>query len=661
MPPSASRRTRWFTPAVAAPGGLYRAHGAGRRAWVLARRVRLDPNDRGSSVGRTTACGTSASPRGPPLRARRMEPAARPARSDHGARSAGRARGCRSCCRSATSAWPRRRSRSIGARPRSWRWISPPAPVTGLRVQACGDAHVANFGKFATPERSLVFDINDFDETVPGPWEWDVKRLAGSLHVVALDRGFGATTRDEIVTAAVRAYREHMADAARLSTRRPLVRARTHIKDVIAHFPPKYRPAVERDVKKARRKDQRRAIAKLTASDGDDDPLRRGPTAHRAPRARPSTTWTTSRRWSTATGSRCRTRSATCSTATASSTSPGGSSGSAASGTRCWICLFEGPGHPGGDRLILQVKEAQASVLEPYVGASTLAHHGLRVVAGQRLTQAASDIFLGWAEAARSGRQYYVRQLWDAKGSRDPMAMDVSELRYYGALCGMALARAHARTGDPVPIAGYLGRFRRVRSCDRVVGRRVHRHDRRRPRRARARDRDRPRWRHEDERTCPKASPRANATGTMRAWRIHEYGQPEDVLVLDDVPIPAPGSRRGARARAGDPAQPQRSRTHHRRQHDGAPRTAVQPGHGGHGRRRRVRRRRGRVAGRARRRDAEGRARRLRRVRDLPGRLGVRDARRRSRSPTRPRSTSRSTSRGSGCSTAPSCKPARAC
>src|SRR4029077_7298380 len=101
-------------------------------------------------------------------------------------------------------------------------------------------------------------------------------------------------------------------------------------------------------------------------------------------------------------------------------------------GTRCWICLFEGPGHPGGDRLILQVKEAQASVLEPYVGASTLAHHGMRVVAGQRLTQAASDIFLGWAEAARSGRQYYVRQLWDAKGSRDPMTMAVGELRYYG-------------------------------------------------------------------------------------------------------------------------------------------------------------------------------------------------------------------------------------
>jgi uncharacterized protein (DUF2252 family) len=330
-----------------------------------------------------------------------------------------------------------------------------PAPVTGLQVQACGDAHVANFGKFATPERSLVFDINDFDETVPGPWEWDVKRLAGSLHVVAHDRGFEREQRDEIVGAAVRAYREHMADAAQLSTVE-LWYARTHIKDVIAHFPPKYRPAVERDVKKARRKDQRRAIAKLTASDGDtvrfveDPPL----TVHLSATEHDMddvTAMVDSYRQSLAHEIRDlfdRYRIVDVARRVV---------GVGSVGTRCWICLFEGPGHPGGDRLILQVKEAQASVLEPYVGASTLAHHGMRVVTGQRLTQAASDIFLGWAEAARSGRQYYVRQLWDAKGSRDPMAMGVGELRYYGALCGMALARAHARTGDPVPVAGYLG------------------------------------------------------------------------------------------------------------------------------------------------------------------------------------------------------------
>ena len=208
-------------------------------------------------------------------------------------------------------------------------------------------------------------------------------------------------------------------------------------------------------------------------------------------------------------------------------------------GTRCWICLFEGPGHPGGDRLILQVKEAQASVLEPYVGASTLGHHGLRVVAGQRLTQATSDIFLGWAEAARSGRQYYVRQLWDAKGSRDPMAMDVGELRYYGALCGMALAartRAHRRPRPDRRVPRPVGR---VRPCDRGVGCRVHRHDRRRSRGARARDRDRAPG---DTRMSADAERPRDRTAKRRCARgvLHEYGRPEDVLVLDDVPIPAP-------------------------------------------------------------------------------------------------------------------------
>jgi hypothetical protein len=126
-------------------------------------------------------------------------------------------------------------------------------------------------------------------------------------------------------------------------------------------------------------------------------------------------------------------------------------------GTRCWIGLLEGPSHRFGDRIVLQVKQAQPSVLEPYVGASAFEHHGRRVVVGQRLTQAASDIFLGWGEGSRSGHQYYVRQLWDVKGQSDPMTMDANNLSYYGALCAWALARAHARTGDPVQISGYLG------------------------------------------------------------------------------------------------------------------------------------------------------------------------------------------------------------
>jgi uncharacterized protein (DUF2252 family) len=129
-------------------------------------------------------------------------------------------------------------------------------------------------------------------------------------------------------------------------------------------------------------------------------------------------------------------------------------------GTRCWLGLLEGPHHPLGDPLFLQVKEANASVLEPYVGASPLGHHGLRVVTGQRLTQAASDIFLGWSEGPRSGRHYYVRQLWDMKGAADPATMDAETLARYGKLCAWALARAHARTGDAVAISGYLGKSR---------------------------------------------------------------------------------------------------------------------------------------------------------------------------------------------------------
>jgi uncharacterized protein (DUF2252 family) len=328
-------------------------------------------------------------------------------------------------------------------------------PVTGLRVEACGDAHVGNFGKFATPGRSLIFDVNDFDETLPGPWEWDVKRLAASMHVVALQREFGATTSNRVVVAAVRAYREHMAEAAAQRTL-DLWYARTHIRDVIAHFPPKYRPRVERDIAKARRKDHRRAVAKLTHAVGDDIRFVEDPplvvhldnTDHELDAIAPMI-----EHYRTTLTHDIRTLFDRFRIVDVARKVVGVGS----VGTRCWIVLFEGPDRPNGDHLILQVKEAQSSVLEPHVGASVFPHHGQRVVAGQRLTQAASDIFLGWTEAPESKRQYYVRQLWDFKGSSDPMGMDVKDLTYYGALCGMALARAHARTGDPVRIAAYLG------------------------------------------------------------------------------------------------------------------------------------------------------------------------------------------------------------
>ena len=329
------------------------------------------------------------------------------------------------------------------------------APVTGLRVQACGDAHVANFGKFATPERNMVFDINDFDETLPGPWEWDVKRLAGSLHVVARQRGFSPASCDRVVTTAVRGYRKRIAQTAKMSSL-ALWYARTDIKDVIAHFPANFRPQVRRDVKKARRKGHRRALAKLTREKGgivrfaEDPPLivHIDNTDHDMDDVKPMIESYREGLSLDLLNLFDRFRLVDVARKVV---------GVGSVGTRCWICLFEGPDLPTGDRMILQVKEAQASVLETYVGASSLEHHGLRVVAGQRLTQAASDIFLGWTETP-NGRDYYVRQLWDFKGSSDPMTMSVTNLCYYGDLCGMALARAHARTGDSVKLAGYLGK-----------------------------------------------------------------------------------------------------------------------------------------------------------------------------------------------------------
>ena len=328
-------------------------------------------------------------------------------------------------------------------------------PTTGIRVQLTGDAHVGNFGKFASPERNLVFDINDFDETVPGPWEWDVKRLSASLHVVCRQRGLSPRDCDRVVMAAARSYHDHVVD---YSTWRvlDLWYERTEIKDVIDHFPMKFGARVDRDAKKARRKDHLRAVAKLTeVVDGqhrfvDDPPLlvHLSDTDHDFADVADVTesyraTLTHDRRHMV---DRFRVVDVARKVV-----------GVGSVGTGCFIALLQGPDHPATDLIVLQIKEAQPSVLEPYVGASELGHDGKRVVVGQRLIQAAGDIFLGWATTLRSGKHYYVRQLWDSKGQSDPMDMPQPELAHYGALCAWILARSHARTGDAVEIGGYLG------------------------------------------------------------------------------------------------------------------------------------------------------------------------------------------------------------
>ena len=266
------------------------------------------------------------------------------ARPGRGARGPGRARACPSSCRCATNAWRRRRSRSSAAAPRSWRWTSSTTPVTGLTVQACGDAHVANFGTFATPERNVVFDINDFDETDRGPWEWDVKRLATSLHVVAREHGFRRSQRDQVVLEAVRVYREYVDQYRRDAHARRLVRPH-------------------------HRRRPRRALPEALPRPGATrrhPRVAQGPPAGRgAPHDRPRGSsafiedppivvhlddarcraWTTSRRWSPTTGSRSPTSGVSCSTASAWSTWPAGSSGSAAwaPGAGC-ACSRRSPG-----------------------------------------------------------------------------------------------------------------------------------------------------------------------------------------------------------------------------------------------------------------------------------------------------------------------------
>jgi uncharacterized protein (DUF2252 family) len=328
-------------------------------------------------------------------------------------------------------------------------------PVTGLTVQACGDAHVANFGTFATPERNIVFDINDFDETERGPWEWDLKRLAASLHVVAREHGDRPSRCDDVVREAVRVYREYVHQYAGMRTL-DVWYDRTTADDLIAHFPRKYRAQAERDVTRALRKDHVRAVARLTTDhDGrprfvEDPPIvvhldELEPTMDdvEAIVANYRESLTDERRFLF---DRFRVVDVARRVV-----------GVGSVGTRCWVALLEADAPPEApDRIVLQVKEAQASVLAPYVGPTASGHEGRRVVSGQRLTQAASDLFLGWCQAPR-GNHYYVRQLWDVKGQGDLTRMDRGKLTHYGALCARALARAHARTGDAAAIAGYVG------------------------------------------------------------------------------------------------------------------------------------------------------------------------------------------------------------
>ncbi len=329
-------------------------------------------------------------------------------------------------------------------------------PISGLRVQACGDAHVSNFGEFATPGRTLVFDVNDFDETLPGPWEWDLKRLAVSLDLVVRLRTSSPVIRAGIVETAVRTYRERMRRFGQLRIL-DLWTSRIEMGDVLGHFPARYRRDVRRNAEKARRRTHVEAAARMTRLEGsrrefvEEPPLmvRLANTEHGPHEAVGLLSGYLDSLGEDRRELLGRFRLMDVARKTV---------GVGSVGTRCWVALFEGRDHGAGDPLVLQIKEANASVLEPYAGAAVQANHGERVVIGQRRTQSSSDLFLGWSEGPESGRHYYVRQLWNMKGKGDPTAMNLTSLAHQGSLCAWALARAHARTGDPLAIAGYVGR-----------------------------------------------------------------------------------------------------------------------------------------------------------------------------------------------------------
>ena len=340
---------------------------------------------------------------------------------------------------------------------------------SGLRVQLCGDAHLSNFGVFGSPERNLVFDINDFDETAPGPWEWDVKRLATSFAIGGRENGFSEKDRRRVVLEAVRSYRQAMTAFAGMRT---LDVWYSHLlvdqafQEFSAGADPKKLKKAEADIAKSRTKDSMHAYEKLThLVDGEPriisdpplivpiDELLPAETERNALEAEIRTLIRGYRR--TLETDRRHLLEEFRFVDMAHKVVGVGSVG-----TRAWILLFLGA--DGEEPLFLQVKEAQHSVLEQFVGKSAYRNCGRRVVAGQRLMQATSDIFLGWQHVAAGRdtqeRDFYVRQLKDWKGSFAPEGALPAGAAAYGRACGWTLARGHARSGDRIAIAAYLGK-----------------------------------------------------------------------------------------------------------------------------------------------------------------------------------------------------------
>jgi uncharacterized protein (DUF2252 family) len=329
-------------------------------------------------------------------------------------------------------------------------WDLAHLPHSEIYVQACGDAHLCNFGVFATPERRLIFDVRDFDETLPAPWEWDIKRLAASVVVAARERGLSSSRTDEAVRLCVRNYRKTILASVGLTDLEIWYR-RVDADDLELSRSRKARRYAARALRKARRRTSRREMEKLTiVVDGErhikQDPPLIFPIDDEKARAviagilgEYATTLTPDRRLLF---DRYRLVDLAYRVV-----------GVGSVGTRTMVALFYGD---ADDPLILQMKEANRSALEPFARRCPYSNQGERVVQGQRIIQAASDIFLGWKTSA--GHDYYVRQLKDMKGTVDVADLSPSMLVLFAGLCGRTLAQAHARSGDFSQIAGYLGK-----------------------------------------------------------------------------------------------------------------------------------------------------------------------------------------------------------
>jgi uncharacterized protein (DUF2252 family) len=331
-----------------------------------------------------------------------------------------------------------------------------PTATTGLTVQACGDMHVANFGIFASAERHLIFGINDFDETQPGPWEWDLKRLAASAAVASRFFGADRVGCEEAARACVQAYRSHMRQYAQMGH---LALWYTCIDEpaLLAALPPALRKRARQITAKARQRTHLQVLDKLTdLVDNQQQIVEEHPFIVRETHTRTGRTMAEALDLflqdylATVAPDRRQLLARYQIVDVARKVVGVGSVG-----TRCWVIFLRGL--DDDDPLFLQVKEAQASVLAPYVDPAPYTNHGQRVVVGQRLIQGAPDIFLGWVE--QDGLHYYVRQLRDMKGGLefDPSKVRVANFPAYCGLCGWALALAHAKSGDAALIAGYVG------------------------------------------------------------------------------------------------------------------------------------------------------------------------------------------------------------